>query len=160
MSTAPVDEPTALSFTIPLTGNTIVATAAVVTTYSVSADCSDSATPTCRGRLRYDVVWWWKFHSRWCIRFSSGYDVSAQEAYSYEPLAAQTVVPMLQAVNSTKFEDTVLYECHVEHSLGNTPDGDKSFTNWDDVEKIGQPTFHDEFRVVPKEQDVLLVSAP
>ena len=51
MSTAPVDEPTAMSFTIPLTGNTIVATAAVVTTYSASADCADSATPTCSGDI-------------------------------------------------------------------------------------------------------------
>ena len=25
-----------------------------------------------RGCLRYDVVWRWKFHSRWCIRFSLG----------------------------------------------------------------------------------------
>ena len=49
MSTAPVDEPTAMSSTIPLTGSTIVATAAVVTTYSASADCTDSATPTCSG---------------------------------------------------------------------------------------------------------------
>ena len=46
VSTAPVDEPTAMSFTIPLTGNTIVATAAVVTTCSASADYTDSATPT------------------------------------------------------------------------------------------------------------------
>ena len=41
VSTAPVDEPTVMSFTIPLTGNTIVTTAAVVIT------CS--ATPTCSG---------------------------------------------------------------------------------------------------------------
>ena len=32
VSTAPVAEPTAMSFTVPLTGSTIVATAAVVTT--------------------------------------------------------------------------------------------------------------------------------
>ena len=49
VSSAPVDEPTAMSSTIPLTGSTIVATAAAVTTYSTSADCTDSATPTCSG---------------------------------------------------------------------------------------------------------------
>ena len=38
-----------MSFTIPLTGNTIVITAAVVTTCSVSVDCTDSAIPTCSG---------------------------------------------------------------------------------------------------------------
>ena len=36
-STAPADEPTAMSSTIPLTGSTIVATATVVTTCSASA---------------------------------------------------------------------------------------------------------------------------
>ena len=35
--------------TIPLTGNTIVATTAVVTTCSAVTDCTDSATPTCSG---------------------------------------------------------------------------------------------------------------
>ena len=48
-STAPVDEPTAMSSTIPLTGSIIVATAAVEATYSASADCTDSAIPTCSG---------------------------------------------------------------------------------------------------------------
>ena len=38
-----------MSFTIPLTGSTIVTTPAVVTTYSASADYADSATPTCSG---------------------------------------------------------------------------------------------------------------
>ena len=47
VGTAPVDEPTAISFTIPLTGSTTVSTAAVVTTCSASVDCTDSATPTC-----------------------------------------------------------------------------------------------------------------
>ena len=51
MSMVPVDEPTAMSFTIPWTGNTIVTTAAVVTTCSASADCTDSATPTCSGSV-------------------------------------------------------------------------------------------------------------
>ena len=69
---APVDEPTAMSFTIPLTGSTTVPTAAVVTTYSASAYYTDSTTPTSRGCLHRDVVCWWKFHSRWCIRFSLG----------------------------------------------------------------------------------------
>ena len=49
MSTAPVDELAAMTSTIPLTGNTIAATAAVVTTCSTSADCVDSATPMCSG---------------------------------------------------------------------------------------------------------------
>ena len=52
MSTAPpVDEPAAMSSTIPLTGNTIAATTAVVTTCFASADCTDSATPTCSGDI-------------------------------------------------------------------------------------------------------------
>ena len=37
------------AITIPLTGSTIVATAAVVTTCSASVDCTNSATPTCSG---------------------------------------------------------------------------------------------------------------
>ena len=37
--TAPVAEPTFLSFTVPLNGSTIVATATGVTLYSSSADC-------------------------------------------------------------------------------------------------------------------------
>ena len=41
--TAPVAEPTVMSFTVPLNGYTIVATATVVTSYSSSADCPDSA---------------------------------------------------------------------------------------------------------------------
>ena len=49
VSTGPVDEHTAMSSTIPLTGSNIVATAAAVTTCSASADCTDSATPTCSG---------------------------------------------------------------------------------------------------------------
>ena len=40
-----------MSFTIPLTGSTIVATVAVVTTCFASADCTDSATPTCSGDI-------------------------------------------------------------------------------------------------------------
>ena len=51
MSTAPVDEPTAMSFTVPLTRNTIVATAAVVTTCSASANCTDSLTLTWSGSV-------------------------------------------------------------------------------------------------------------
>ena len=64
VSTAPVAEPTELSFTVPFDGCTIVATATVVTTCPSSADCPDSAAPMCwRGCLRRDVVWWWRFHS-------------------------------------------------------------------------------------------------
>ena len=51
VSTAPVDEPATMSSTIPLTGNTIVATTAVVTTCFASADCTDSAIPTCSGDI-------------------------------------------------------------------------------------------------------------
>ena len=47
--TAPVAEPTVMSFTVPLNGYTIVATAAVVTLYSSSAYCPDSAAPMCCG---------------------------------------------------------------------------------------------------------------
>ena len=38
-----------MSFTIPLTGSTIVTTAAVETTYSAPAYHTDSTTPTCSG---------------------------------------------------------------------------------------------------------------
>ena len=38
-----------MSFTIPLTESTIIATAAVVITYSASACYTDSATPMCSG---------------------------------------------------------------------------------------------------------------
>ena len=48
---APVDEPTAMSFTVPLSGSTIVTTAAVVITYSTSACYTDSATPMCSGSI-------------------------------------------------------------------------------------------------------------
>ena len=47
VSTAPAVEPAAMSFTVTLTGSTIDATAAVVSTCSASADCTDSATPMC-----------------------------------------------------------------------------------------------------------------
>ena len=47
--TAPVAEPTVLSFTVPLNGCTIVATATVVTSCSSSADCPGSAAPMCCG---------------------------------------------------------------------------------------------------------------
>merc|ERR1712136_380408 len=49
VSTAPVAEPTVMSFTVPSTGSTIDATAAVVTTCSASAHCTDPATPMCSG---------------------------------------------------------------------------------------------------------------
>ena len=59
-----VAEPIVMSFTVPLNGCTIVATATVVTPCSSSADCPVSAAPTVlRGCLRRDVVWWWRFHS-------------------------------------------------------------------------------------------------
>ena len=47
VSTAPAVEPVAMSFTVTLTGSTIDATAAVVSTCSASADCTDSASPMC-----------------------------------------------------------------------------------------------------------------
>ena len=47
VSTAPAGAPAAMSFTVTLTGSTIYATAAVVTTCFASADCTDSATPMC-----------------------------------------------------------------------------------------------------------------
>ena len=53
--TATVAEPTVMSFTVPLNGYSIVATATVVT--------------SC---LRRDVVWWWLFLSWWCFRFCLG----------------------------------------------------------------------------------------
>ena len=49
--TAPVAEPTLMSFTVPLNGSTIVATATVVTSHSSSADCFDSAAPLCCGSV-------------------------------------------------------------------------------------------------------------
>ena len=47
VSTAPAVEPDMMSFTVTMTGNTFVATAAVVFTCSASADCTVSATPMC-----------------------------------------------------------------------------------------------------------------
>ena len=41
-----------MSFTVPLTGSTVVAAAAVETTYSESADCTDSSTSMCSGGVR------------------------------------------------------------------------------------------------------------
>ena len=49
--TAPVAELTVMSFTVPLDGCTIVATTIVVTSYSSSADCPDSAAPLCCGSV-------------------------------------------------------------------------------------------------------------
>ena len=43
--TAPVAEPIVVSYTVPLNGCTIDATATTVTSYSSSADCPDSAAP-------------------------------------------------------------------------------------------------------------------
>ena len=84
VSTAPVAEPTVLSFTVPLDGCTIVVTTTVVTFYSSSADCPGSAAPfccegvcvamSCGGGFcspggAYDSVWdsvkpmGWKIHS-------------------------------------------------------------------------------------------------
>ena len=47
--TAPVAEPTLMSFTVPLNGCTIVPTATVVTSCSSSADCPDSAAQCAAG---------------------------------------------------------------------------------------------------------------
>ena len=49
--TAPVAEPTLMSFTVPLNGSTIVATATIVTSYSSSTGCLDSAAPMCCGSV-------------------------------------------------------------------------------------------------------------
>ena len=49
--TAPFAEPTVMSFTVPLNGYIIVAIATVVTSYSSSADCPDSAAPMCCGSV-------------------------------------------------------------------------------------------------------------
>ena len=49
--TAPVAEPTVLSFTVPLFGYTIDATATVVASYSSSADGPGSAAPLCCGSV-------------------------------------------------------------------------------------------------------------
>ena len=55
VSTAPVAEPTVMSFTVPLDDCTIIVT--VVTSYSSSADCCGPF--VLRECLRRDVVWWW-----------------------------------------------------------------------------------------------------
>ena len=49
VSTAPAADPAVMSFTALLTGSTVVAAAAVETTCSASADCTDSTTPMCSG---------------------------------------------------------------------------------------------------------------
>ena len=51
--TAPVAEPTVMSFTVPLDDCIIVATTIVLTSYSSSPECSGL-----RECLRRDVVWW------------------------------------------------------------------------------------------------------
>ena len=51
VSTAPVAEPTVMSFTVPLDGCTIVATTTVVASYSSSPDCPGSAAPSCCGSV-------------------------------------------------------------------------------------------------------------
>ena len=70
--TAPVAEPTVMSFTVPLDGCTIVATTIVVTLCSSSADCPDSAATLCCGgvfasRCRVVLSYSW-----WCLRFCLG----------------------------------------------------------------------------------------
>ena len=62
VSADPVAEPAVMSFTVPLTGSTVVAAAAVETTYSESADCTDSSNVQRVCSCRH-AVWWWKFHS-------------------------------------------------------------------------------------------------
>ena len=64
VSTAPVDDSTAMSFTIPLTGSTIVATAAVVTMCSATPTCSEDVcvAMSCGGGSftpdgAYDSLW-------------------------------------------------------------------------------------------------------
>ena len=52
VSTDPVAEPAVMSFTVPSTGSTVVAAATVETTYSESADCTDSSTSMCNGGVR------------------------------------------------------------------------------------------------------------
>ena len=52
VSTDPVAEPAVMSFTVLLTGSIVVAAAAVETTYSESADCTDSSTSMCSGGVR------------------------------------------------------------------------------------------------------------
>ena len=49
VSTAPAADPAVMSFTALLTGSTVVAAAAVETTCSALADCTDSTTPMCSG---------------------------------------------------------------------------------------------------------------
>ena len=61
--TAPVAEPTVMSFTVPLDGYIIVAIAIVVTSYSSSADCLVSAAPLCCEVFASRCRVWWRFHS-------------------------------------------------------------------------------------------------
>ena len=57
---APVAEPIVMSFTVPLSYCTFVATATVVASCSSSSGLQEC--------LRHDVVWW----SRWCLQFYLG----------------------------------------------------------------------------------------
>ena len=59
--TAPVAELNVVSFTVPLTGWTIAATATVV------ISCFSSADMCCGSVCVADVVWWWIFYSWWCL---------------------------------------------------------------------------------------------
>ena len=84
--TVPVAEPSVLSFTVPLIGCTIVATASVVTTCASSAGRTDSAAPLCCGGVcvamscgggsfspdgAYDSVWdsVWSITGKYTILF-------------------------------------------------------------------------------------------
>ena len=64
VSTAPALEHAALSFTVTLARSTIVATAAVVSTCSALADCTDSVAPMCSsGACVAMLCDGWYFHS-------------------------------------------------------------------------------------------------
>ena len=48
--------------------------------------------------LRRDVVWWWRFHSRWCIRFSLGCDAD-EGIYTFIYFQYQEVVGCVCMLN-------------------------------------------------------------
>ena len=55
MSTDPVAELAVMSFTVPLTGSTVVVAATVETTYSEAADRTDSSTSMYSGGVRAET---------------------------------------------------------------------------------------------------------
>ena len=72
VSTAPVAKPSAMSFTVPLTGSAIVATASFVTMCSALTDCTDTVSPICSGGVCVAMSWLWWCRPRFFTQLGNG----------------------------------------------------------------------------------------